>query len=50
MVKNPPCKAEDKGSIPGLRTKVPPAKEELNPLATVKDPARGDVLCVTAKT
>ena len=30
VVKNPPCNAGNRGSIPGRGTKVPPASEQLS--------------------
>ena len=30
MVKNPPCNAEDVGSVPGQGTKIPHSTEKLN--------------------
>ena len=34
VVKNLPCNAGDKGSIPGWGNKIPQAMEQLNPCAT----------------
>ena len=34
VVENPPCNSEDKDLIPGWRTKIPHAMEQLNPCAT----------------
>ena len=36
MVKNPPSNAEDIGSIPSQRTKIPHATGQLSPQATMK--------------
>ena len=38
MVKNPPCNAEDVGSIPGQGAKTPHAVEQLSPCATTTAP------------
>ena len=37
VVKNPPCDARDMGSIPGQRTKIPHAEEQLSPRAITRD-------------
>ena len=37
MVKSPPSKAGDEGSIPGLGTKIPHATEQLNPYTTTTE-------------
>ena len=37
VVKNPPCNAEDEGSIPDWRTKIPHAEEQLNPCAATTE-------------
>ena len=39
VVRNPPCNAEDVGSIPGRRTKTPLAMKQLIPRATATEPA-----------
>ena len=39
MVKNSPCNAEDAGSIPGWRTKIPHAKEQLIQCTTARESA-----------
>ena len=36
VVKNPPCNARDMGSIPGQRTKILHAMEQLSPRATTR--------------
>ena len=38
VVKNPPSKAGDMGSIPGQRTNIPHATEPLIPCATLSKP------------
>ena len=38
MVKNPPCNAEDMGSTPDRKTKIPHAAEQLNSRATTAEP------------
>ena len=38
VVKNPPCKAGDMGSIPGWGTKMPHAEEQLSQLAASSVP------------
>ena len=37
VVKNPPCNSEDKDLIPGWRTKIPHAMEQLNLCATTTE-------------
>ena len=37
VVKNPPCNAGDMGSIPGQRTKIPHAAEQLSLSATTTE-------------
>ena len=37
VVKNPPCNAEDEGSIPAWGTKIPQAKEQLSPCAATAE-------------
>ena len=37
MVKNPPCNAGDKGSVPGGRTKIPHASDQLSLQPTVTE-------------
>ena len=37
MVKNPPCKTEDMGSVPGQKTKILHAMGQLSPHATTKN-------------
>ena len=37
VVKNPPCNARDMGSIPGQRTKIPHAAEQLSLSATTTE-------------
>ena len=37
MAKNPPTNAEDMGSSPGQRTKIPHATEQLSPCATTTE-------------
>ena len=37
VVKNLPCNAGDKGSIPGWGNKIPQAMEQLNPCATNRE-------------
>ena len=37
VVKNPPCNAEDTGSIPSQGTKIPHAAGQLNPCATTTE-------------
>ena len=39
VVKNPPCDARDMDSIPGQRTKIPHAEEQLSPRAITRNPA-----------
>ena len=39
MVKKPPCNAGDTGSIPGQRTKIPHAMEQLSPGAATTEPS-----------
>ena len=39
VVKNLPCNEEDAGLIPGERTKIPPAAEQLGPRAETTRPA-----------
>jgi hypothetical protein len=39
VVKNPPHNAGDAGSIPGLGTKIPHAREQLNPHVTTRPEA-----------
>ena len=39
VVKNPPCNSEDKDLIPGWRTKIPHAVEQLNLYATTTEAA-----------
>ena len=39
VVKNPPCNAEDFGSIPGLETKIPHVTEKQNQHATTTKPS-----------
>ena len=39
VVKNPPSKAEDMGSIPGLGTKIPHAMGQLSTRATTREPS-----------
>ena len=41
MVKNPPSKAEDVGSIPGQGARIPHAAEQLSPDATTTEPHSG---------
>ena len=38
MVKNPPCNAEEVGSIPGQRTRPPQAVEKLSPRLETTEP------------
>ena len=40
VVKNPPSKAGDAGSIPGRGTKIPRAVGQLSPHAATTEPAR----------
>ena len=37
MVKNPPCNAEDVGSIPGQGIKIPHATEQLSPHTVITE-------------
>ena len=37
MVKNPPCSAGDRGSIPGQGTKIPHADRQLSPGSTTRE-------------
>ena len=37
VVKNPPCNAEDAGSIPGWGTKIPHAEGQLSPGVTTRE-------------
>ena len=37
VVKNPPSNAGDVGSIPGRRTKIPHAAEQLSPRASTRE-------------
>ena len=39
VVKNSPCKAGNMGFIPGGRTKIPNATEQLSPCSAMEDPA-----------
>ena len=39
MIKNPPCRSGDMGSIPGQGTKIPHASEQLSPHTTTREPA-----------
>ena len=38
MVKNSPCNAGDKGSVPGRGTKIPHATGQLNLCSTTSEP------------
>lgn len=38
VVKNPPSKARDSGSIAGQGTKIPPALGQLSPLTITREP------------
>ena len=38
MVKNPLCNARDRGSIPGLGTKIPHAAEQLSLCTVITEP------------
>ena len=50
MVKNPPSKAEDPGSIPGLGTKIPRAMGQLNTHITSREPSTAitETMCSNA--
>ena len=45
VIKNPPCKAGDAGSIPSQGTRIPHAVEQLSPLATAKESMRHNEQC-----
>ena len=45
VVRNPPCNAEDSGSIPGWGTKFPRATEQLSPCATTGEPTGHSERC-----
>ena len=48
MVKNPPHSAEDKGLIPGPRTKIPHNSEQLSPHAAATELSLQS-LCATTR-
>ena len=47
MVKNPPCNAGDKGSIPGWGTKILHALGQLRACATTAAPLHSGILATT---